>query len=47
MLKVSGVWVRPIEIERVLSEHPAVQEAAVIFHKVRTLILASKGSLNP
>src|ERR1700730_783276 len=26
MLKVSGVWVSPIEIERVLSEHPAVQE---------------------
>jgi len=33
MLKVSGVWVSPIEIERVLSEHPAVQEAAVVFHK--------------
>jgi benzoate-CoA ligase family protein len=33
MVKVSGVWVSPIEIERVLSEHPAVQEAAVVFHK--------------
>ena len=33
MLKVSGVWVSPIEIERVLSEHPAVQEAAVVFRK--------------
>lgn len=31
MLKVSGVWVSPIEIERVLSEHPAVQEVAVVF----------------
>jgi benzoate-CoA ligase family protein len=31
MVKVSGVWVSPIEIERVLSEHPAVQEAAVVF----------------
>ena len=30
MLKVSGVWISPIEIERVLIEHPAVQEAAVI-----------------
>ncbi|MGA2456295.1 MAG: benzoate-CoA ligase family protein [Terriglobales bacterium] len=30
MLKVSGVWVSPIEIESVLIEHPAVQEAAVI-----------------
>ncbi len=33
MLKVSGVWVSPIEIERALSEHPAVQEAAVVFRK--------------
>jgi benzoate-CoA ligase family protein len=33
MLKVSGVWVSPIEIERVLSEHPAVQEVAVVFLK--------------
>lgn len=31
MLKVSGVWVSPIEIERVLSEHPAVLEVAVVF----------------
>ena len=28
MVKVSGVWVRPIEVERVLSEHPAVPCAA-------------------
>lgn len=33
MLKVSGVWVSPIEIERILSEHPAVLEAAVVFRK--------------
>jgi len=33
MVKVSGVWVSPIEIESVLSEHPAVLEAAVVFHK--------------
>lgn len=33
MLKVSGVWVSPIEIERVVSEHPAVQEVAVVFRK--------------
>src|SRR5712691_5730546 len=33
MLKVSGVWVSPIEIEHVLIEHPAVQEAAVVFRK--------------
>jgi len=30
MLKCSGVWVSPVEIESVLIEHPAVQEAAVI-----------------
>jgi benzoate-CoA ligase family protein len=30
MLKVSGVWVSPIEIENVLLEHVAVQEAAVV-----------------
>ncbi len=30
MLKVSGMWISPIEIEGVLIEHPAVQEAAVV-----------------
>lgn len=30
MLKCSGVWVSPVEIESVLIEHPAVLEAAVI-----------------
>lgn len=30
MLKCSGVWVSPVEIEGVLIEHPAVLEAAVI-----------------
>jgi benzoate-CoA ligase family protein len=30
MLKCSGVWVSPVEIEAVLIEHPAVQEAAVV-----------------
>ncbi len=29
MLKVGGIWCSPIEIERRLSEHPAVSEAAV------------------
>jgi benzoate-CoA ligase family protein len=33
MMKVSGAWVSPIEIEQVLIEHPAVQEAAVIFRR--------------
>jgi benzoate-CoA ligase family protein len=30
MIKVGGEWVSPIEIENVLMEHPAVQEAAVV-----------------
>ena len=33
MLKVSGVWVSPSEIESVLSEHPAVAEVAVVANK--------------
>jgi benzoate-CoA ligase len=30
MLKVGGLWVSPIEVERVLMEHEAVQECAVV-----------------
>jgi acyl-coenzyme A synthetase/AMP-(fatty) acid ligase len=30
MLKVSGVWVSPIEIENALIDHPEVMEAAVV-----------------
>jgi benzoate-CoA ligase family protein len=33
MLKCSGVWISPIEIESALVEHPAVQEAAVVGKK--------------
>jgi benzoate-CoA ligase len=33
MLKVSGVWVSPVEIENALLEHPQVQEAAVVGRK--------------
>jgi benzoate-CoA ligase family protein len=33
MLKVSGAWVSPIEIENQLLEHPEVQEAAVVGRK--------------
>lgn len=31
MMKVSGAWVSPIEIERILMEHPNVLEVAVVF----------------
>jgi benzoate-CoA ligase len=33
MLKVSGVWVSPTEIEAVLVEHHAVVEVAIVAHK--------------
>ncbi len=33
MLKCSGIWVSPVEIENVLIEHPGVQEAAVVGRK--------------
>jgi benzoate-CoA ligase len=33
MLKVSGTWVSPVEIENKLLEHPQVQEAAVVGRK--------------
>lgn len=32
MLKVSGVWVSPFEVEEALIAHPAVLEAAVVAH---------------
>src|SRR5439155_1373923 len=35
MLKVSGAWVSPIEIENLLIEHPAVQEAAAAVERTR------------
>jgi len=33
MLKVSGTWVSPVEIENELLEHPEIQEAAVVGRK--------------
>jgi benzoate-CoA ligase len=33
LLKVSGQWVSPIEVERVLSDHPAVLECGVVGRK--------------
>jgi benzoate-CoA ligase family protein len=46
MIKVSGLWVSPIEIESVLLEHPAVAESAVVgvsvdgFTKVKAFVIA-------
>ncbi|HLV89015.1 MAG TPA: benzoate-CoA ligase family protein [Candidatus Sulfotelmatobacter sp.] len=31
MVKVSGAWVSPVEVERALAEHPHVLEVAVVF----------------
>ena len=33
MLKVSGIWVSPFEVEEALAGHPAVLEAAVVGHR--------------
>ena len=32
MLKVSGIWVSPFEVEAALASHEAVLEAAVVGH---------------
>ncbi|HZK74515.1 MAG TPA: AMP-binding protein, partial [Clostridia bacterium] len=52
MIKVSGLWVSPIEIESVLLEHPAVGESAVVgidvggFTKIKAFVIA-KGTITP
>jgi len=33
MLKVSGKWLSPVEVENVLLQHPAVREAAIVAFK--------------
>ena len=48
MIKVSGLWVSPIEIESVLMEHPAVAESAVVgvsvdgFMKIKAFVITKK-----
>jgi benzoate-CoA ligase len=50
MIKVSGLWVSPIEIENTLMEHPAVSEAAVVgvevdgFTRIRAHVICAKGT---
>ncbi|MDQ6918065.1 MAG: benzoate-CoA ligase family protein [Candidatus Dormibacteraeota bacterium] len=52
MIKVSGLWVSPIEVEGVLLEHPAVGESAVVgvevdgFMKIKAFVIA-KGEASP
>ena len=49
MIKVSGLWVSPIEIESALMEHPAVAESAVVgisiegFTKIKAFVI-TKGA---
>ena len=37
LIKVSGQWVWPLEVERCLNEHPDVQECAVLAHQLADL----------
>jgi len=52
MIKVSGLWVSPIEIESALMEHPAVAESAVVgiaiegFTKIKAFVI-TKGGATP
>ena len=52
MIKVSGLWVSPIEIESALLEHPSVAESAVVgievegFTKIKAFVIA-KGDAAP
>lgn len=49
MIKVSGLWVSPIEIENVLMEHEAVSEAAAVgipvegFTKIKAYVILREG----
>ncbi len=42
MLKVGGIWVSPVEVENALTQHPAVQEAAVIGRADRDELIKPK-----
>ncbi|TMB46899.1 MAG: benzoate-CoA ligase family protein, partial [Chloroflexi bacterium] len=51
MIKVSGLWVSPIEIESVLLEHPAVAESAVVgvsvggFTKIKAFVIVKNDAV--
>jgi benzoate-CoA ligase family protein len=42
MLKVSGIWVSPVEVEATLIKHPAVLEAAVVGQEDRDRLIKPK-----
>lgn len=51
MIKVSGLWVSPIEIESALLEHPAVAESAVVgvsidgFTRIKAFVIPRAGAV--
>ena len=51
MIKVSGLWVSPIEIESALLEHPAVAESAVVgisidgFTRIKAFVIAKQDAV--
>jgi benzoate-CoA ligase family protein len=51
MIKVSGLWVSPIEIESALLEHPAVAESAVVgmslqgFTKIKAFVIPKQDAM--
>ncbi len=49
LIKVSGQWVWPLEVERCLNEHPDVHECAVLAHEMddRRMALRAVVSLKP
>jgi benzoate-CoA ligase family protein len=50
MIKVSGMWVSPVEIEAALVEHPAVAESAVVgvtdggFTRIKAFVITRAGT---
>ncbi|MBW1806603.1 MAG: benzoate-CoA ligase family protein [Deltaproteobacteria bacterium] len=42
MLKVGGIWVSPVEVERCLTEHAAVLECAVVGHPDKDQLIKPK-----
>lgn len=47
LIKVSGQWVWPLEVERCLAEHPEVHECAVLAHKLADQRTALRAVVQP
>jgi acyl-coenzyme A synthetase/AMP-(fatty) acid ligase len=47
MLKVSGAWVSPVEVEAALIKHPAVLQAAVVGHEDADRLVKPKAFVVP